>query len=175
MWENPLFCKKAGFSHTLSGKKLLNGWRCPAAMGRARGRGRGRACPARKGCENRGPEKAIGNPLFVVLRARRLRMSGHRDVSKALALKMIAGGRLNRVSNVGQSRVRRGIPACRFLALGPASCRSFLFPVAAGLWRLSQKSEKGQNRAMKTMIFLVPRLRLGTHIFRALPGNCLAF
>ncbi len=24
MWENPLFCKKAGFSHTLSRKKLLD-------------------------------------------------------------------------------------------------------------------------------------------------------
>jgi hypothetical protein len=34
----------------------------------------------------------------------------------------LASGRVNRVSNVGQSRVQRGIPACRFLALvGPAS------------------------------------------------------
>jgi hypothetical protein len=63
----------------------------------------------------------------------------HRGVSRAVSLKMhvgatpsgpepsaknsnIAGGRLNLVSNVGQSRVQRGIPACRFLALvGPAS------------------------------------------------------
>src|SRR5208283_2774275 len=41
--------------------------------------------------------------------------------------------------------------------------------------RLSQKSEKGQNRATKIIIFLVPRLRLGTHIFRAMPGNYLVF
>ncbi len=43
--------------------------------------------------------------------------------------------------------------------------------------RLSQKYEKGQNRATKIIISLVPRLRLrlGTHIFRALPGNYLAF
>ena len=27
MWENTLFCKKAGFCHTLSGKKLLDYWR----------------------------------------------------------------------------------------------------------------------------------------------------
>ena len=38
--------------------------------------------------------------------------------------------------------------------------RPVQIPVATGLRRLSQKSEKGQNRAMKTMIFLVPRLRL---------------
>ena len=81
----------------------------------------------------------------------------------------------------------RGIPAPSGNPAGPldymASGKSRVaqhgssvrIPVAAGLRRLSQKSEKGQNRAMKTMIFLVPRLRLGTHIFRALPGNCLAF
>jgi hypothetical protein len=38
-----------------------------------------------------GPEKAIGNPLFVVLRARRSCIIGHRAGSKALAFKMHVG------------------------------------------------------------------------------------
>ncbi len=75
-----------------------------------------------------------------------------------------------------QLGLRRG-PNKKHVGRGPMCLQAspFLAPVAAGVPRLSQKSEKGQNRAMKTMIFLVPRLRLGTHIFRALPGNCLAF
>jgi hypothetical protein len=39
----------------------------------------------------RGPEKATGNPLFVVLRARRLCISGHRSVSRDVGLKMHVG------------------------------------------------------------------------------------
>ncbi len=44
-----------------------------------------------KGLENRGTEKAIGNPLFVVLRARRLCITGHRSVPTALSIKMHVG------------------------------------------------------------------------------------
>jgi hypothetical protein len=37
MWENPLFCKKAGFSHALSGKKLVDGWRLITESYKSRG------------------------------------------------------------------------------------------------------------------------------------------
>jgi hypothetical protein len=51
----------------------------------------------------------------------------------------MAGGRVNRVPNVGQSRVQRGIPACRFLALvGPASCRSFPVPPRSGTFKVPE-------------------------------------
>jgi hypothetical protein len=91
---------------------------------------------------DRGPEKAIGNPLFVVLRARRSCISvasgcietpqpqdacwHHAEWARPLRQSRVlrgtnmAGGRVNSVSNVGA-----GFPACRFLSLGPASCRSF--------------------------------------------------
>jgi hypothetical protein len=39
----------------------------------------------------------------------------------------------------------------------------------------ASKSEKGQHRATQIVILRVPRLRLGTRIVRALPGNYLAF
>ena len=52
----------------------------------------------------------------------------------------------------------------------PRSCSEH-----GGLEETVSKMQTGRDRATKVATVLVPRLRLGTYISRALPANCLYF